>query len=284
MPYGAAISEEGIPVNSASDDQKVLDTRWVTLDIVAEPTYNISATYATNANGSGGYGYATQYTVAYSHGLGYPPAFNYRIDSITCNDPSQTNMTAYLIADSNNIYFLPQVSTTYTSVVITVSLQIRVFSIPITNSYVAPTINAVTTNTFNSSNYGVQIAGPNLEVPTFTGVAPTQLAMSTSLRPLSVLQAGTYTIPGGAGSVVISFNAPYRPLYMMASYYPTGYSLNGIKIPGAVIAALNFQGGSGVASVSNGTAPGVITINGAQSAIAGSVAYILLKDPLDVAQ
>lgn len=275
--HGAEFSEAGIPVKTASDDQKVLDTRWVTLDIANEPTYNQTLTLATNAPGDGTtLGFTTEYLIIYTHNLGFLPAFDYEIASYSISDITAL-FTPKIVADATNIYLVPEIGSINTSVDFMVAINLRVYTLPITTEYQAPIVNSQPLTASSPSGYGVEFLKPNVTVGDITEASPDQYSFSTALRPLNILQHGTVTIPGISGNIVINYNYGQHPFYLLGVYYPDSFtSVGSITIPGPLVEALAFAGGRGAITSTT------ITVSGIQSTLSGSFAYILFKDPMDL--
>lgn len=283
--YGAIISEQGIPYKQASDDQKVLDTRWLTLDIVAEPVYTNTLTLATSAPGDGStLGFTKGTIILYSHNLGFLPAFDYEIGSISISDPNAQNVAedVEVVSDGNNIYYFPNIGTIDTSITVTVTINLRIYNLPITNSYTAPVVQSTPVSAPTPSEYGVEFLNSNSTALDIQDASINDFSFSTALRPLTVLQTGTYTVTTSGpndGFVVITYDYGEHPLYLLATYSPPGTftSLTGLAtLVGPVVGSLSFAGSRG--TISNNT----ITIGGQQAALDGSFAYILFKDPLDL--
>lgn len=275
MDEGAVISEQGIPVNSASDDQKVLDTRWVTLDIVAEPNYNSTVTMQTTAPGDGStFGFTTSYIILYSHNLGFLPAFDYEIVSETFTGSIAQN-TPTVYADAQNIYFIPVVETVQTSLSISLNINLRIYNLPITSSYQAPVVQGIPITQPVISEFGVKFLDQNSTALDIRDASIDNYSFNTQLRPLNILQHGTVTVSNG--SIVINYTYDQHPFYLLAPYSPSIYTdAGGVSIAAPLVSALSFAGSRG--TVTNNT----ISITGQQSVLTGSFAYILFKDPMDL--
>jgi len=272
MANGAEISQQGVPVDKATDDQKVLDTRWKTLDIFREYTYQNTVTLqmsSTNIN--------TNYLTIFAHNLGYIPAHDYVINSYSVSDPSALVSSLPVYADTQNIYLLPHITSFVASPTLTVNITGRVYTLDITTYFQAPTVNAISTNNPTTSEFGAEFINPNLASPNISTDPIGEFNFSTKLKPLNILQCGTIaTVSGG---LIISYNYPVNPIYLLAQYLPNGFTTaKGINITTPLVGSLGFQGGRG--SITSNT----ITVNGVQTAFSGSFAYILLKDPIGLAQ
>jgi hypothetical protein len=287
--FGASISVQGVPVKTASDNQKVIDTRWLTLDIFQDFNYSGTFSFNTSAPGDGStIGYPTAPYLLYNHQQGFLPAYDYIINTFTCSDPTATVYHSFY-ADTNNVYYAPELATIQQSVSITLNITIRMYTLPITQTFNAPNVQQQATSTPNSSEFGVEFINPQYAAPTISNASINQFNFTTQLRPLNILATGVYALTGypdiNAGLVVIPYNHINPPLYMIAPYLPNGFKKQfnfpqfGMSQP--LIQPLGFSGGRGKVTSKS------ITIGGVQGALGGVgafYAYILLKDPLTAAQ
>lgn len=265
--FGAEITQQGLNVTDASDDQKVLDTRWKTLDIFDEPNFSQTVTFPVSG------GATRSYITIYSHEQGFLPAFDYVVNNFTMSDPS-ANQDIQLYTDSQNIYLIPQITSSLSSVTVEIDITLRVLTLPITEEYQAPVVQGVPLNVNSSSGEGVEFLKPSSAGIDISTANPEQLDFSTRLRPLNILQHGTTTIT--STTIVINYVYNNPPLYSLAIYQPDGFTFPGGKIAGPLIGALSFAGGKGTVTSTQ------ITVSGTQASLAGSFAYILYKDPLNI--
>ena len=275
--YGAEISQQGIPVKQATDDQKVIDTRWVTLDVQGVYEYNSVVTVPLN-NGGG----ATQGIVLCTHNSGFLPAYDYVINSYSLS-ASVLGETFNLYADTTNVYLVSHFGTDASSIVLTINVTIQVYTLPITQSFQAPTVQSISAVNESNTGYGIEFVADSNASPTIGQDPVGEYSFSTRLKPLNILQTGTYTVNTAVGSanrgyIVINYSYPQNPLYQLCQYYPNGVTTAHISIPQALVGPLGYQGAKG--SVGNG----VILITGSGSALSGSFAYILFKDPIGLTQ
>lgn len=277
--FGAAISEQGIPVNTASDDQKVLDTRWKTLDIFAEYTYTNTLTINTTALGNGSnIGFSKNFITIFSHNLGYLPGIDYIVNSYSVSDPNPLIEGFFPYADANNVYLAPIIGSVLTSLSLTISITIRIYALDITTFYQAPTQQPESTVNPNTSEFGAEFINPKFASPDIQDASIEQYSFSTKLRPLNILQHG---IASSTGNIAISYNYPKKPLYLLATYLPNGLPAGlatHISLPGPLVGDLGFQGGRG--TITND----IINIRGVQASLSGNFVYILFKDPIDITQ
>lgn len=283
--YGAIFSEEGVPVTTASDDQKVLDTRWVTLDIAEEPNYTATLTLPTTAPGNGStLGGTYTNVIAYSHNLGFLPAFDYEIVSSTVSDPNAVSVDPVFVSDGQNIYYSAGISTLLSSVTVTINVNFRIYNLPITTNYVAPVVQTDPTAAPVQTGYGAKFLNSNSLALSINNSSVENFSFNTQLRPLNILQHGPVTVPSSPsdpnfGKIIINYSYNGRhPVYLLAIYYPTTAQNGNATLPSPSVGALTFSGGQSTITDT------VLTIAGAQSALIGSFAYILLKDPLDIVQ
>lgn len=272
--YGAEFSQQGIDIGRASDDQKVLDTRWPTLDIAFEPTYNATMTMPLT-------GSSTHIIFpVFSHKLGFIPAFDYQVDTFSVTpvnggDSILTNQNMW--ADKNNIYFNPVISSSDASKSVTMSIRLRIYHVDITTFYQAPVVNPSPTDTNFDSTYGARFIGPNF-VGQDMGTAPAEeFSFSSTLRPLTILQNGTIATTSGVLIIPYSYSNP--PLYSVGVHRPNGLSaaqFDSVTQAGPLTGALSFSGGKSTATSKT------LNIRGSQASLAAQFAYILFKDPLNI--
>lgn len=272
--YGAEFSQQGIDIGRASDDQKVLDTRWPTLDIAFEPTYNATVTMPITS-------FESHFIVTvFEHNLGFIPAFDYQVDifnvsPVNGGDLIFTNQNMW--ADKNNIYFNPLIETSDSSKSVTMSIRLRIYHVDITTFYQAPVVNPSPTDTNFDSTYGARFIGPNFAGQDMGTAPPEEFSFSSTLRPLTILQNGIQSTSSGILIIPYSYSNP--PLYEVAVYRPNGLSkvtFDTVTQAGPLVGALTFSGGKSTATVNT------LNIRGAQSSLAGQFAYILFKDPLNI--
>jgi len=274
--YGAEISQQGIPVKQATDDQKVIDTRWVTLDVQNVYEYNSIVTVPLNDGG------ATQSIVLCTHNSGFLPAYDYVINSYSLST-HVIGETFNFYADATNIYLVPFFEVGGSSIVLTINVTIRVYTLPITQSFQAPTVQSISAVNETNTGYGIEFVTEANASPQISEDPVGEYSFSTRLKPLNILQTGTYTVNDTAGVpnsgyIVINYSYPQNPLYQLCQYYPSGISSAALSMTQALVGPLGYQGAKG--SVGNGT----ILIAGSGSALSGSFAYILFKDPIGLTQ
>jgi|ERR1035437_4801109 hypothetical protein len=276
MPdYGAAISTQGIPVDQASDDQKVLDTRWKTLNIFTEFTY--SNTVILNINNPGGsLASNTNYFTIFAHNLGYLPAFDYVINSFTVSDNSQAGINQFNVyAGANNIYLVPTINTVLNAnIILTINMTVRVYTLSITTEFQGSSVQGQAISNSKQSEYGVDFIKPGLASPNIINDTIDEYSFSTKLRPLNILQHGTTF---SKVVIHIPYNYPKYPFYLFCEYSPSGQTYNHkCTIPEPIVGDLGFQGGRGIITST------MVSISGLQSGLQGNYAYILFKDPINI--
>lgn len=277
--YGAEIAQQGIDISHASDDQKVLDTRWVTLDIIDEPTFSFNGNIATGSTG-GSLEFTALALVAYEHNLGFLPAFDYEIVSavVTPDLPGLDDYDMY--ADETNIYLVPTIGAEVPTITLNIQINMRIYNLDITTEYEAPVVTGIPTDSNSPSEYGIKFVNPNFAGVDLATAPPEDLNFSTGLRPLNILKHGVITIPTSGFQIIIPYTYDTPPLYVVGSYNPTPILSDTfprkVLIPNPTVGSLSFSGSRG--TVTSDT----ISITGAQAGLAGSWIYILFKDPLNI--
>lgn len=275
MDEGAEISQQGVPLSQASDDQKVIDTRWITLDIFKEYTYTNSVTSGVSGD------FAFPVIIVATHNLGYIPVFDYQITSISYSDPNLGILGANLWADTQNIYYAPEYFSLQPTVTTTLSIQVRVYTLNVTIPFTAPTVQAISITNNTDTGYGIEFVADNNASPNISQDPIGEYSFSTRLKPLNILQNGlTEAVVGGQnnGYIIIDYSYPTNPIYQICQYFPNGIVNSNYNLPQALMGPLGFQGMR--STINNG----VISITGEQAALTGWFAYIIFKDPIGLTQ
>lgn len=129
--YGISISQDGVPVKTAADYQKVLDSRWKFLEVLLERTYTINLPFRA-ARVSGVVAIDTLVT---NHGLDDFPAYEAAM-VVTGMGPFDVGYPE-VIADKSSIY-LRQIHSPNDIAAATVTLTLRVYNLAILQDYLAP--------------------------------------------------------------------------------------------------------------------------------------------------
>lgn len=124
---GVVFTQDGVPVQGAADYQKVLDTRWRFMEVEMEQQVRFSLPAVTAVT------FANRYfekTLLLRHGLGFIPLFETDLDAEA--------LGATVWADEDKVFIRRLVSTSNLSAVAQTLARIRVYNLPILESYEAP--------------------------------------------------------------------------------------------------------------------------------------------------
>jgi hypothetical protein len=158
MSNGIEISQEGIGVDQASDYQKVLDSRWLSMEVMHEVDVVIDVPAMTSGATN-----EQQIITIFKHGLSrdghsFVPAFhaNWRpegeYDTYT---PEFGYGTATLFCDDTNLCFYRPVYASSTVPAFKLVVQAKIYNLPILEAYQAPTEISIGGGR-SESRYGVQ--------------------------------------------------------------------------------------------------------------------------------
>jgi len=271
--YGVQISQQGIDVTKAADYQKVLDSNWKFLDILDEVDIDITIRPSGVPNGF-------IVTDLYKHNLGYITGYEFRPSSLCSGAGTDINSyTSFLRGDRNNIYctFL------YTgSQYIRLSGKLRVYNINIAEEYESPNTPVTSISRSPVSRYGAKFLDRNRGDSSIDDETMYPFTLNTRGKQLSIHKHGTAT-PVDQYSLVlnVTHNVGYPPSYMIAKMYN--------KSDWSGIYTYPYGNESETISVLTQTyylaktTATDIEFRGYQSAFGTKHAYIILKDPSEIA-
>lgn len=153
MSNGIEVTQEGVGVEKASDYQKVLDSRWLFMEVGLEidTTITLPAMGAQTA-----FGYQRVNIIRHGmtrRGVAYVPAFH---GSYKINEEYDPFIGEYnLAADDTWIYFYRTYSNGSTPAAYTVQVKAKVYTLPILEAYLAP-IEIAPLSGKTDSNIGIR--------------------------------------------------------------------------------------------------------------------------------
>lgn len=245
MSNGIVISQQGIDLKRAAEYQKVLDSRWRFLEIEKE----IVLTIDTNA-----------IIRVVDHNLGYLPFFT------TVYPDSSLSRHGLTRATSRSVY----IDTRFETIPFTIC--VRVFRVDVTSNYTAPVDFQIAAQESEKTPYGVKV----LKRDSGRGMDEKNkdfYSLNTRAKALSIHSHGSASASGG--QITLQPALGYPPSYFLAS---TTTVSSGEEAGAPAVS--EFDALNCVASANAAT----ITFSGAQSALSGSYAYLILKDPAQVAR
>ena len=245
MADGITIAQEGIDVGEALDAQKVLDSRWRYFEIAFERKLVISS--------------ITSLTIVtkdiFTHGLGFLPAFD--VYDITADEYISDN----LYGSDQKIY----ISGIYIDEdnVSGHEILLRIYNVPITEEYEAPIVKTYASKAIAPSKYGVKITENN----DFKQQELSKYGLNTKGKALAIQKTGSQKV-NSKFEIVIEHKLGFPPSYL-ATQVTTDNSVQAVNpdfVP--VLASANNQ---------------ILSFRGAQAALGGTWAYIIFKEPAEVA-
>lgn len=281
---GVVFSQEGIPIKRAADYQKVLDSRWRFMEVHEEVNVRLDLPVIPGSSGTW-----TEFTPMYYHGLNFEPAFFASISGAQ-NDAVQSFLPKGVVADKEWIYFYRQVGV-YGGVgnptpAYAGNINLTVFTLPFTENYTAPT-EPVRGGATAQSKYGIKFVDDTAQA-NIDDSGSTGFSADSTKKLLSVHKHGTVTIVSSVGS--ISHGVGYTPSFLFSQIrdfsgslltaYKGGAPGIGTQLGTRFITPLFTFAYTPITSADSS----LITFSGPISPIDGEFAYIILKDPMELAE
>lgn len=274
--YGIVISQAGIPIDRAADYQKVLDSDWKFLNINVEMNVDFSTPALSGANGYRKY-------VVFEHNLGYKPAFEFTPSTLSGGNPDvffngyKDVMTS--IAVDDKALYVVFLYTGGSTNPIRVKGTLRIFALDVMTEYTAPSSPAGPLQPLALAMYGAKFSDPNRGSAKITDEGVYAFSLNTQAKQISLHKHGTAT--AASGTLTIVHNVGYPPTYMVArvkddstwgAFYGNPFGA-GVETIGPMMSV----------AIRANTTNDDIVFRGQQSSIVGKFAYIILKDPAEVA-
>jgi len=287
MSNGLEVSAQGVPLRNAADYQKVLDTRWEVLEIENEINLDLTANISQN-------GWVGNVVTLATHSLGHPAAFEFFPEDTSTHvlrgfgtragftytyPPAGFTEDFLLQSDDTGVYLtLPKFSgdAAYS---VAVKGLLRIYKNDITTTFKAP-VEDVSTIPATNTKIGARIAKIGHRV---NDSASVDYKLNTDARMIGVQSRGLQQVGTvEAGKLTINHDAGYRPTYYTAYYddhatpnvsggvYPDPFYGKKTLYPMVQFFTFAFADSH------------TITLRGVQSALAGTFAYLILKDPVDL--
>jgi len=270
--YGMVFSQSGVPVEYSEDYQRTVDTRWKPVGIVAE--YDVDLTLPQV--------YTLEFVKILDHNLGYIPAFvaPRQTDYLYPSPQSSPIGATMFYADDTSIYYLRNGKGCR------VVGKFYLYDFPINKEYdtgYRGTTMARTTRT----DFGVKFSD-GYEV---NNTDENQLSLNTNIKNLSLAKVGikrtvSFSNPPLPG-IIVNYDIPYPPLVKVSRklednaviiQYPSIY----LRVPKETWSALALADNN--AYVNAGTIhQATIGISSLGSVTETDIAYVILRDPSDIA-
>lgn len=275
--YGVEISQSGVPLDRAADYQKNLDDRWPYLDIALE--IDIDITKSDWAVG------AWVLKVA-DHNLGYVPMYTFRPDdpSIYATDYRLYPGRMYATKKSFYIYgwWLSFDSTTP----IRIKGKLRVFSADCTKGFVARADSISPYGVSPKTDYGVKILKNNSGGRRINNGELSRFSINTTAKALAIHKLGLQLVDDQSSTTdKIYHDIGYPPTYLFSRYFYNGAPAvtaqhwDLMENPDAVTNPINVSLFFRVEATTT-----YLKLKGVQSTFNGYLAYIIVKDPAEVAK
>lgn len=261
VKLGVSLSQQGVPLSQAADYQKVLDSRWRILEIAEEQIVEV-----THSSWVAGWNLIK----LFRHRLGFPAAFEF-VDVGTVL-PGNYEPTFY--ADTDYIYTDRFWVSGDSSAPITFKIFFRVYTINIVIDYKAPSVGALAGVKTELGGFGAKF----LDQRPSRGLDEKSkhfYTLHTAARPMAIHQTGTAE-PDVNNQIVVNHSLGYLPTFKLVRYeqLPADHPLPNQMVLHAFGETLGLARADSVN----------ITLGGAQAALTGKHAYLVLKDPVELAQ
>lgn len=278
--YGLQFSQEGVPIGRSGDFQKVLDDRWPYLDIAAEQTDSMVKTSFPSGDG-----YWLQEIL--THNLGYIPAISFREHLFYANPAGGSAdydiVRPKIVATKDKVYMralrVPSGIFNYTEMAW--QYTIRVFAVDITTDKNYDIEQPGASPRSKSGKYGVKVISPKKVGPSLNSEEMSDFSLNSDAKALAIQSHGTrVTSAANSFSIIVNHGLTYPPTYLIATVnraadWASAYTN---PLPEDCIQPMNYE----LLGISSNVGT-TLTIAGAQGALIGTFAFLILKDPLGAA-
>lgn len=269
---GIIVTQQGTPVDTAADYQKVIDTRWRFLDIEIEQEFTIS-----HADSGSTHWWVEKIC---DHKLGYLPGFYTRTISINYNGYDPTLFNASIVATKDSVYWRGLYVSGDPTTPVTIKILLRLFALDITTPYQAPIDFFVPGAPINEPDVGVKILANQGDI---NSPELSNFSVNTLGKAFAIQQTGTATaISTTPFSLTITHNMGYPPTYFVAQTQSLAefkaHTVFANPLPDPVINALTIFP---IAKVQATTTQ--LIMFGVQAIITGTYAFLITKEPAELA-
>lgn len=269
---GLIVTQNGVPVSGAADYQKTIDTRWTFLDIADEQAFDISH------SDSGSTHFWAEKIM--DHRLGYLPAFTFRPTVVDGGGSSFFATNYQVIATKNSVYIRNLYVSGDPTTPTRLAGFLRIFACDITTAYQAPIALVQSVAGLTNVGVGVKILtnGGSMNSTNLQ-----DFGIDTEAKALAIQQTGTaVATTANSGTLLINHNLGYPPTYFLAQvqsaaeFAATTIFTN--PVPEGTISPMDTAFGARI------TADAVnLTMKGVQAALSGTYAFLITKEPAEVA-
>lgn len=274
---GAVITQSGTPVKFADDYQKIIDTRWRPVGIVAVYPIEMSV------NSAGGI-----YKL-FDHNLGYIPAMDAprQTDRLNPSPQSTPIGAAMFCVDDTSVYLIKYSTIGYN---IKVKGNIVLYNYPINEPYDSD-YKGNSLARVSKSDYGMQIEGNNTWGTSKLGTGDNLgFSVNTNVKDISIAKIGQISyvpVTTGENPLVVTYDIPYPPLIKISNKIITGRFRdamnNVIEIPKETWSSISLADVG--AFINAGTInQSIIYIGGLANVKENVISYVIYRDPSEIAE
>lgn len=271
--YGVKVSQQGIDISRAADYQKVLDSDWKFLDIYDEIDVDITFDFSTQPTGF-------YLLPLYIHSLNYVAGFEFFPSTQSKTTAGfmtmdKNTILQYLRGDKRGIYFLINPSLTAGRLV----GKLRVFTINILEEYTAPTVYKFTTAVQPPGRYGAKFIDKHQGVGNIDSEDMEPFTLNTRGKQISIHKHGLVM---ANGTVVVKHDIGYPPSYLIckvdsAAEWSSFYArpnYDSDLVAGPLLSSFYLA-----QQLDKDT----LSFRGVQVTLSGYYAFVILKDPMEIA-
>lgn len=271
MAKGIEISQTAIPVSSAADYQKSLDSRWKILEILDEIVFTFTFTTTSWVTG-------VNYVKIYSHSKNKILPFEVQdlgSDYDTLHVPN-------IFATDDGIYAVIIHAAADATTAITLKLFVRIYNLDVTATYQAPSSTPSPGSGNEKALFGAEIVSNDFVGARMGDEDMTHFSLNTGAKPFQIHMHGTQNVNNDASHrLIVDHYLGYLPTFLLAGTTDQGAKYNGgvYDNPGAYAGKRTMQPLGSLAGLASSTFT-TLTMRGAQSALFGNIVYLILKDPV----
>lgn len=227
-------------------------------------------TLTFDAAGISGAGRSSQ--KLYDHGLGHIVPFEYNFTDSNVKD----NYNVFCMADGFYIQLQQSGATTTANV----TLFLRVYNVPILETFSAPPDNTFPSNKDDHAKYGVRILQGAQTNHGMQDREMSHFSLNTDAKPFPIHMHGLATAPA-SGTITLAHRLGYLPTFFLAAYVATGLTV-AAGYPDYMVGR-PYLTGLGTTLIAAHADTTNINLTGAGVVLSGTYAYLILKDPVTVA-
>lgn len=210
--YGVVLTQSGTPVQFASDYQRVVDTRWKTMSIVATAPFQM--------NGIRGDVGAIKIL---DHNLGYLPAFEAPFFNTRYEVQMSGSSAFRFIADTKSIYFIARNDLLPIIYNYAIDGYINVYDLNIDEGYTSKTEGLLSSP--SETDMGIKIIGNDeFAAKRVNSSRASGFSMTSESKALGVAEVADVTlsgfVPGGWATGTIDHDLGYLPLVKLIDPEP----------------------------------------------------------------